>query len=77
MTLDEILTEHVVEIHRIESDFRDASEIIQASFSQTYGVIKYFSSQSPVQKRVSLPLEPGPDEVRKVLSRNKVQESGT
>ena len=54
MTPDEILTEHVVDIHRIEADFRDAFERNQASSSQTYGVNKYFSSQSPVQKRLSI-----------------------
>ena len=55
MTPDEIfLTEHVVDIHRIEADFRDAFERNQASSSQTYGVNKYFSSQSPVQKRLCI-----------------------
>ena len=58
---DEILTEHVVDIHRIEADFRDAFERIQASSSHTYGVNKYFSSQSPVQKRLSIyNWNPGP-----------------
>ena len=54
MTPCEIMTEHVVDIHRIEADFRDAFERNQASSSQTYGVNKHFSSQSPVQKRLSI-----------------------
>ena len=54
MTPDEILTEHVVDIHRIEADFRDAFERNLASSSQAYGVNKYFSPQSPVQKRLSI-----------------------
>ena len=61
MTLDEIFTEHVVDIHRIEADFRDAFKRNQASSSQTYGVNKYFSSQSLVQKRLSIyNWNPGP-----------------
>ena len=43
-TVDEILTEHVVDIHRIEADFRDAFERNQASSSQTFGFNKYFFS---------------------------------
>ena len=78
MTPDEIFTEHVVEIHRIEADFRDAFERNQASSSQTYGVNNYFSSQSLVQKTPSIyNWNPGPRRVGKVLSRNKLQESGT
>ena len=39
MTPDEVLTEHVVDIHRIEADFRDAFERNQSSSSsQSYGV---------------------------------------
>ena len=61
MTSDEMLTEHVVDIHRIEADFRDAFERIQASSSQTSGVNKFFSSQSLVQKRLSIyNWNPGP-----------------
>ena len=40
MSTDEILTEHVVDIHRIAADFRDAFERIQTSSSQSYGVKK-------------------------------------
>ena len=54
MTSDEILTEHVLDIHRIQADFRDAFERIQASSSQASGVNKFFSSQSPMQKRLSV-----------------------
>ena len=60
MTSDEILTEHV-DIHRIEAEYRDAFERIQASSSQASGVTKFFSSQSPVQKRLSIyNWNPGP-----------------
>ena len=55
----EILAEHVVDIHKVVADFRDAFERIQSSSSQSYGVNKYFSSQSPVQKRLSI-YNPGP-----------------
>ena len=47
MSPHEILAEHVVDIHKIEADFRDAFERIQSSSSQTPGVNKLFSSQSP------------------------------
>ena len=61
MTTDEILTEHVVDIHRILADFCDASERRQASSSQASGVNKFFSSQSPMQKRLSVYMwNPGP-----------------
>ena len=49
-----VLAEHVVDIHKVKADFRDASERKQSSSSQTYGVNKYFSSQSPVQRRLSI-----------------------
>ena len=61
MTSDEFLTEHVVDIRRIAADFRDAFETIQASSSQASRVNKLFSSQSPVQKRLSVyNWNPGP-----------------
>ena len=50
----EILAEHVVDIHKVVADFRDAFERNQSSSSQSYGANKYFSSQSPVQKRLSI-----------------------
>ena len=50
----EVLAEHVVDIHRIEADFRDAFERIQSSSSQTLGINKLFSSQSPTQRRLSI-----------------------
>ena len=49
MSHQEILAEHVVDIHKVVADFRDAFERIQSSSSsQSYGVNKYFSSQSPM-----------------------------
>ena len=57
----EVLAEHVVDIHKVLADFRDAFERKQSSSSQTYGVNKYFSSQSPVQRRLSIyKWNPGP-----------------
>ena len=57
----EISAEHVVDIHKVEADFRDAFERNQSSSSQTFGVNKYCSSQSPVQKRLSIyKWNPGP-----------------
>ena len=56
MSPEEILTEHVVDIHRIEADFRDAFE---SSSSQSYGVNKYFSFQSTkAEEAQHLQLEP-------------------
>ena len=43
-----------MDIHRVQADFRDAFERIQASSSQASGVNKFFSSQSPMQKRLSV-----------------------
>ena len=61
MSHQEILAEHVVDIHKVVADFRDAFERIQSSSSQAYGVNKYFSSQSPMQKRLSIyNWNPGP-----------------
>ena len=61
MSPREVLAEHVVDIHRIEADFRDAFERIQSSSSQTPGVNKLFSSQSPTQRRLSIyNWNPGP-----------------
>ena len=61
MRHQEILAEHVVDIHKGVAHFRDAFERIQSSSSQSYGVNKYFSSQSPVQKRLSIyNWNPGP-----------------
>ena len=56
-----ILAEHVVDIDRVVADFGDALEQIQSSSSQSHGVNKYFSSQSPVQKRLNIyDWNPGP-----------------
>ena len=61
MSPHDILPEHVVDIHKVEADFLDAFERNQSSSSQTHGVNKYFSSQSPVQKRLSIyNWNPGP-----------------
>ena len=74
MTTDEILTEHVVDIHRIQADFRDAFERIQTSSSQASGVNKFFSSQSPMQKRLSVynwnlgPRRGGKDAIEKQIA---------
>ena len=78
MSPQEILAEHVVDIHKVVADFRDAFERIQSSPSQSYGVNKYFSSQSPVQKRLSIyNWNPGiPGVERKTLLRNKLRRSG-
>ena len=58
MTSEEILAEHVVDIHRIAADFRDALERIEAP---TSWVNKLFSSQSPMQRRLSVyNWNPGP-----------------
>ena len=73
MSHQEILAEHVVDIHKVVADFRDAFERIQSSSSQTLGVNKYFSSQSPVQRRLSIyNWNPGPDVERKTPLRNKL-----
>ena len=45
MSHQDFLAEHVVDIHRVVADFRDAFERIQSSSSQSCGVNKYFSSQ--------------------------------
>ena len=44
MSPGEVLADHVVDIHRITADFRDAFECIQSSPSQSPGVNKLFSS---------------------------------
>ena len=62
----EVLAGHVVDIHKVMADFRDAFERRQSSSSQTYGVNKYFSSQSLVQSRLSIyNWNPGPRRGRK------------
>ena len=53
-------------VPRIQADFRDAFERIQNSSSQASGVNMFFSSQSPMQKRLSVyNWNPAPDEVEK------------
>ena len=43
MNRPEIVAEHVVDIHKVVADLRDAFERIQLSSSQSYGVNKYIS----------------------------------
>ena len=54
MSPHEILAEHVADIHKIVADFRDAFQRNPSSSSQSYCVNKYFSYQSPMQKRLSI-----------------------
>ena len=62
MSPHEVFAEHVVDSHKVVADFRDAFERKQSSSSsQTYGVNKDFSSQSLVQRRLSIyNWNPGP-----------------
>ena len=61
MTPEEILAEHVVDIRRIVADFRDAYERSQTSSTRASGVNKFFTSQSPLQRRLSVyNWNPGP-----------------
>ena len=61
MTPEEMLAEHVVDIRRIAADFRDAFERIQTSSTRASGVNKFFTSQSPLQRRLSVyNWNPGP-----------------
>ena len=77
ITPDEMLSEHLVDIHRTEADFRDAFERIQSSSSQSYGVNKYFSSQSPVQTRLSIyNWNHGPQRGKADAIEKQLQESG-
>ena len=55
------MAEHIEDIRRIAADFHDAFERTQTSSTQSYGVNKYFSSQSPAQRRLSdYNWKPGP-----------------
>ena len=54
MTPEEILAEHVVDIRKIAADFRDAFEKIETSSTRASGVNKFFTSQSPLQRRLSV-----------------------
>ena len=63
MTPEEILAEHVVDFRRIAADFRDAFERSQTSSTRASGVNKFFTSQAPLQRRLSVyNWNPGPDE---------------
>ena len=50
----EVLVQHMVDIQRATADFREASERRPATSCQTHGANKHFSSQSLVQKRLSI-----------------------
>ena len=78
MTPEETLAEHVVDIRRIAADFRDAFERIQ-----THRLVLQESTSSSL---LSLLCRGGSvfttgildlDEAQKMLSRNKLRESGT
>ena len=57
----EVLAQHMVDIHRAAADFREASERRPATSSQTHGANKHLSTQSLVQKRLSIySWNPGP-----------------
>ena len=57
----EVLVQHMVDIQRATADFREASERRPATSCQTHGANKHFSSQSLVQKRLSIyNWNPGP-----------------
>ena len=72
----EVLAEHVVDIHKVKADFRNAFERKQSSSSQTHGVNKYFSSQSPVQRRLSIyDWNPGPRRGREDAFEKQIAES--
>ena len=61
MSPHEILAENVVDIHKVLADSVTLFERNQSSSSQSKSVNKYFSSQSPVQKRLSIyNWNPGP-----------------
>ena len=65
MTPEEILAEHVVDFRRIAADFRDAYERSQTSSTRASGVNKFFTSQAPLQRRLSVyNWNPGPDETQ-------------
>ena len=74
MSPHEFVAEHVVDIHKVVADFRDAFERKQCSSSQTFGVNIYFSSQSPVQRRLSIyNWNPGSRRGRETHLRNKLR----
>ena len=77
MSPEEILTEHVVDIHRIEADFRDAFERNQSSSSsQSYGVNKYFLNNHQSRRgSASTTGTLGPDVEKKMLSKSKLRQS--
>ena len=61
MSPHEVLAQHMVDILRGTADFCEASERRPATSSQTHSANKYFSSQSHVQRKLSIyNWNPGP-----------------
>ena len=61
LTPEENLAEHMVDIRRIAADFRDAFERKQTSSTRETGVNNFVTSQSPLQRRLSVyNWNPGP-----------------
>ena len=58
MSPHEISAEHVVDIHKVVADFRDAFEINPSSSSQSYGVNIFVLSITCAVKTQHLQLEP-------------------
>ena len=54
LILGEIFAEHVIDIRRIAADFRDAIERIQTSSIRDSGVDNFSTSQSLLQRRLSV-----------------------
>ena len=54
MTPEDIWAEHVVDIRRITADFRNAFERSETLATRASGVNKFFTCQSPVQRRLSV-----------------------
>ena len=73
MSAEEILTEHVVDIHRIEADVRDACERNQSSSSLSGGVNTYFLIKHLCRRdSASTTGTLGPDVEKKMLSKNEL-----
>ena len=77
MSAEEILTEHVVDIHRIEADVRDACERNQSSSSLSGGINTFLIKHLCRRDSASTTGTLGPDVEKKMLSKNKLRGSGT
>ena len=74
MSPHEILAEHVVDIHKVVADFRDAFERNQSSSSQSYRANKYFLLNHLCRRgSASTTGTLGPDVERKTHWRNKLR----